>query len=325
MFKIGIIEQIDQDGIDLLKKHPNFNYEIIKDISKENLIKVLPKFDGVTLRVVKLNEDLLKNCKNLKVISRHGVGVDNVDLKYLKNNNINLLITATANAVSVAEHVMYMMLTLSKGITSYDRIVRSGEFKTKVNEIVTYELFNKKIIIAGFGRIGKNLIKRCLGFEMKIHVYDPYVSSEIIESFGGKKINDLSSSLKQTDFLSIHMPLNKDTKNLINLKTLKTMKKEAIIVNTARGGIINEHDLNEALNKKYIFAAGLDVFEKEPPVENHPIFKLSNVVLSPHNAALTLECRKRMATEAAENIVYFLNDKKKLNLNNIVNKSEIGI
>ena len=118
MFKIGIIEQIDQDGIDLLKKHPNFNYEIIKDISKENLIKVLPKFDGVTLRVVKLNEDLLKNCKNLKVISRHGVGVDNVDLKYLKNNNINLLITATANAVSVAEHVMYMMLTLSKGITS---------------------------------------------------------------------------------------------------------------------------------------------------------------------------------------------------------------
>ena len=309
MFKIGIIEQIDQDGIDLLKKHPNFNYEIIKDISKENLIKVLPKFDGVTLRVVKLNEDLLKNCKNLKVISRHGVGIDNVDLKYLKNNNINLLITATANAVSVAEHVMYMMLTLSKGITSYDRIVRSGEFKTKVNEIVTYELFNKKIIIAGFGRIGKNLIKRCLGFEMKIHVYDPYVSSEIIESFGGKKINDLSSSLKQTDFLSIHMPLNKDTKNLINLKTLNTMKKDAIIVNTARGGIINERDLNEALNKKYIFGAGLDVFEKEPPDSNNPLLKNERVLLSPHSATFTKECKSRMSIETVQNLIDFFENK----------------
>ena len=157
------------------------------------------------------------------------------------------------------------MLTLSKGITSYDKLLDPVNLKQKLMKLVTYELFNKKIIIAGFGRIGKNLIKRCLGFEMEINVYDPYVSSEIIESFGGKKINDLSSNLKKTDFLSIHMPLNKDTKNLINLKTLKTMKKEAIIVNTARGGIINEHDLNEALNKKYIFAAGLDVFEKEPP------------------------------------------------------------
>ena len=144
---------------------------------------------------------------------------------------------------------------------------------------------------------------------MEVYVYDPFVSSEIIESFGGKKINDLSSNLKKTDFLPIHMPLNKDTKNLINLKTLKTMKKEAIIVNTARGGLINEHDLNEALNKKYIFAAGLDVFEKEPPDSNNPLLKNERVLLSPHSATFTKECKSRMSIETVQNLIDFFENK----------------
>ena len=163
MFNIGIIEKIHEDGIKLIEKNPNYNYKIITDPSNENLIKELPKFDAVTLRVTKLGSDVLKNCKKLKVISRHGVGYDNVDLNFIKKNNISLLITATANAVAVAEHVMYMILSLSKGITSYDDAVRSGTFKKNISGIHTYELYNKEILIAGFGRIGKNLIKRCLG------------------------------------------------------------------------------------------------------------------------------------------------------------------
>ncbi len=311
MFKIGIIEEIDKDGIKLLEKNPNFDFEIIKNTSKENLIKILPKFDGVTLRVVKLDEEILKSCKKLKVISRHGVGIDNVDLNYIKKNKINLLITATANAVAVAEHVMYMMLSLSKGITSYDSIVRSGNFKKKVNEIETYELFNKKILIAGFGRIGKNLIKRCIGFEMKVNVYDPFVGREIIESFGGTKVENLASDIKSADFVSIHMPLNSETKNLINLKILKTMKKESIIVNTARGGIINEKDLDEALKKRIIFAAGLDVFEKEPPDPNNPLLKNNRVLLSPHSATFTKECKSRMSVETVQNLIDFFENKIK--------------
>ena len=135
MYKIGIIEKIHDKGIDLLKNNKNFEYEIIENISKENLIKVLPKFDGITLRVAKLDHPILSYCKKLKVISRHGVGYDNVDIKFLKKNNIKLLITATANAVSVAEHVMYMILTLSKGIVGYDKMVRSGDFRkaAKIN------------------------------------------------------------------------------------------------------------------------------------------------------------------------------------------------
>ena len=309
MFKIAIVEKIDEAGLKILKKHNNFEYEIIENVSKNNLIKELPKYDALTLRVAKLDSEILKHCKKLKVISRHGVGYDNVDLNFLKQNNINLLITATANAVAVAEHAMYMMLSLSKGVTYYDKAVRSGDFKKNVSKIETYELFKKEILIAGFGRIGKNLIKRCLGFEMKVFVYDPYVNKEIIESYGGKKVEDLNVAVKTIDFLSIHMPLNKETKNLIDINILKKMKKNTIIVNTARGGVINEIDLDKALKDKIIFGAGLDVFEKEPPDQSNPLLKNDRVLLSPHSSSFTKECKIRMGIETVQNIINFFENK----------------
>ena len=309
MFKIAIVEKIDEAGLKILKKHNNFEYEIIENVSKNNLIKELPKYDALTLRVAKLDSEILKHCKKLKVISRHGVGYDNVDLNFLKQNNINLLITATANAVAVAEHAMYMILSLSKGVTYYDKAVRSGDFKKNVSKIETYELFKKEILIAGFGRIGKNLIKRCLGFEMKVFVYDPYVNKEIIESYGGKKVEDLNVAVKTIDFLSIHMPLNKETKNLIDINILKKMKKNTIIVNTARGGVINEIDLDKALKDKIIFGAGLDVFEKEPPDQSNPLLKNDRVLLSPHSSSFTKECKIRMGIETVQNIINFFENK----------------
>ena len=309
MFKIAIVEKIDEAGLKILEKHNNFEYEIIENVSKNNLIKELPKYDALTLRVAKLDSEILKHCKKLKVISRHGVGYDNVDLNFLKQNNINLLITATANAVAVAEHAMYMMLSLSKGVTYYDKAVRSGDFKKNVSKIETYELFKKEILIAGFGRIGKNLIKRCLGFEMKVFVYDPFVNKEIIESYGGKKVEDLNFAVKTIDFLSIHMPLNKETKNLIDINILKKMKKNTIIVNTARGGVINEIDLDKALKDKIIFGAGLDVFEKEPPDQSNPLLKNDRVLLSPHSSSFTKECKIRMGIETVQNIINFFENK----------------
>ena len=314
MFKIGIIEKIHKDGIKLLEKHPSFEFELIENISKENLIKKLPNFDGITLRVAELGSEILEHCKKLKVISRHGVGYDNLDIKYLKKNNIALLITATANSVSVAEHVMYMILSLSKGITEYDKIVRTGNFTKDVGKIETYELLNKEILIAGFGRIAKHLIKRCLAFEMKVNVYDPFVDKKTIELMGGKKIEDINMGLKTADFLSIHMPLTSETKNLINLAKLKTMKKKAIIINTARGGIINETDLDTALNNKIIFGAGLDVFEKEPINMDNPLIKNKRVLLSPHSATFTKECTARMGIETVQNLIDFFENKIKKNM-----------
>ena len=208
MHKVAIIEKIHQDGINLLKNNSAFEFEIIEDASEENLIKVLPNFDACTLRVSKLNEKILSNCKNLKVISRHGVGYDNVDLNYIKKNKITLLITATANAVAVAEHVIYMMLSISKSINQYDQEVRIGNFKKNASTITTLELFKKEILIVGFGRIGQSLIKRCKGFEMKVKVFDPYVNKETIERFGGQKIENLDDGLKICDYVSLHVPLN---------------------------------------------------------------------------------------------------------------------
>ena len=309
MYKVAIIQEIHQDGIDLLKNNPNFEYEVIEDTSEQNLIKVLPNFDACTLRVSKLNEKILSKCKNLKVISRHGVGYDNVDLNYIKKNKITLLITATANAVAVAEHVIYMMLSISKSINQYDQEVRIGNFKKNASSITTLELFNKEILIVGFGRIGQSLIKRCKGFEMKAKVFDPFVNKDTIERFGGQKIENLDEGLNICDYVSLHVPLNDKTKNLIDYSKLKNMKRDVIIINTARGGIINENDLDKALRENIIFGAGLDVFENEPIDKTNPLLSNKKVLLSPHSATFTNECKSRMSLETTKNIIDFFENK----------------
>ena len=159
---------------------------------------------------------------------------------------------------------------------------------------------------------------------MNVYVYDPYVSKDTIEKMGCYSIS-IEDSLKLADFVSVHLPLNEETKNFINGKSLQEMKDSCVIVNTARGGIINEQDLYQALKDKKLRAAGLDVYEQEPPPSDHPLFDLSNVLLTPHNAALTLECRMRMAVEVCETVSFYLKNKEKLNLQNIINRKELGI
>ena len=308
-YKIAVIEEIHKDGLELLENHPNFEYELITNVSEDNLIKELPDFDACTLRVSKLDEKVLKHCKKLKVISRHGVGIDNVDLEYIKKNNISLLVTATANAVAVAEHVLSMFLSISKSIINYDIEVRKGNFKSNAKKITTFELLKKNILIAGFGRIGKKLIKRCLAFDTKVYVYDPYVDEEIIKKHGGINIDNIVDGLKIADYVSLHMPLTDETKNLLNYSVFKKMKKNSIVVNTARGGIINEIDLEKALNEGLIFGAGLDVFSNEPVEKNNPLLKNKKVILSPHSATFTNECTSRMGVETTKNIIDFFEKK----------------
>ncbi len=311
MPKIAIVDKIHSDGIKLLEDNTKFQYEIIEDLSKKNLISKLPSFDGITLRRGKIDAEILEKCKSLKVISRHGVGYDNVDIKFLKKNNITLLVTATTTAVSPAEHIMFMILNISKGIDLYDKAVRSGRFDSVMHMINNnnFELANKKILIVGFGRIGRKLIKRCLGFEMKVYAYDPFVDQKTIESFGGIKVNDLNEGLKKTDILSLSVPLTEKTHNMINLEKIKMMKKSAVIINTSRGGVVNEKDLNEAVNKGIIFGAGLDVFEKEPPDNDNSLLKNKRIVLSPHAATFTNECRSNMSIETVQNVIDFFENK----------------
>ena len=310
MYKIAIVDKMHADGINLLRNNPKFECEIIEDLSKENLISKLPKFDGITLRRGKIDAKILEKCNNLKVISRHGVGYDNVDTKILKEKKISLLVTGTTTSISPAEHIMFMILNISKSFNLFDKSVREGKFDSVMHmKHESFELFGKKILIVGFGRIGKQLIKRCLGFEMKVFAYDPFVDKKIIEKLGGKKVDKLEEGLKEADILSLSVPLTKDTYNMINLEKMKKMKKTSIIINTSRGGVINENDLNTALDKEIIYGAGLDVFEKEPPNEDNPLLKNKKVILSPHAATFTKECLSNMAVQTAQNIIDFFEDK----------------
>ena len=211
---------------------------------------------------------------------------------------------------------MFMLLNISKRKDMYDKTVKSGRFNDRNKLPKTIELWNKNILIMGFGRIGKSLIKRCIGFEMNVYVYDPFVSKEEIESLGGKKIEDLKEGVKKMDALTLHMPLNEKTKNIINYEVLKNMKKNCIIINASRGGIINESDLNKSLNENKIFGAGLDVFDTEPPDNDNPLLKNDKTFLSPHTAAFTEECMVRMGKETIQNIIDFFD--KKLEKSKIV-------
>ena len=311
MHKIGIIDTMKDKGIELLMNYKDFDCEIVTDLSRENLLIKLPEFDGITLRRGKIDREILNKCEKLKVIARHGVGFDSIDTKCLKEKGITLLVAHNSTSTSPAEHIMFMIMNIYKGVSIFDTMVRGGDFVKAIHLNIeqNFELFNKTILITGFGRIGKKLIKKCLGFDMKVLVFDPYVDDVTIKSFGGAKVTTLEEGLKKADILSLSLPLNSETKNFITLKEMKLMKKSSIIINAARGGIVNEEDLNNALNNNIIAFAGVDVFEKEPPEITNPLIANKKVVLSPHAATFTKEGLESMAVETAQNIIDFFENK----------------
>ena len=239
MKKILIIGSIHNHGIDLLKENKNFEFEVVDNTDAEFLKNKIIGFDAASVRTSKISKEIINSAKNLKIISRHGVGYDNIDLSAIKDNNITLAITATANAQAVAEHVLFMLFNIAKRNNMYNDSVKSGKFEDRTKLPKTIELWNKNILIAGFGRIGKCLLKKCKGLEMNIFVYDPFISNEEIEKLGGAKVEDLETSLGKMDAISIHMPLNDKTNHLIDYDMIKKMKKNCILINAARLSLIH--------------------------------------------------------------------------------------
>ena len=316
--RVAILGTIHPKGLEFLRENDLEVIEV-KNFENQSLKEELKFVDAILLRTLKLDRDILQHCNNLKIISRHGVGYDNVDLDFLNERKIALGITSTSNAVSVSEHVMSFFIYLTKNLSLSDSYVKQGNFDKRSELPDIYELYKKKVLIMGFGRIGKEVAKRCQGFDMETYVYDPFLDSDYIKEKNCIPI-EKDYGLDIADFVSIHLPLNKNTKNFISQKELELMKKSTVLVNTSRGGIVNENDLYQALKSKKIRGAGMDVFISEPPESNHPFFQLNNILLTPHNAALTLECRRRMSLEASENIFYFLKNMPELNEENLVNK-----
>ncbi|HZA66765.1 MAG TPA: hydroxyacid dehydrogenase, partial [Geminicoccaceae bacterium] len=265
--------------------------------------------DGVTIRTSPLPAEILERAERLKVVSRHGVGYDNIDVETLSRRGIPLAIAADANATAVAEHTLFFMLALAKQGLRYDRATREGGWAVR-NSLDAVDLMGRRVLVMGFGRIGREVAKRCAAFGMAVMVYDPYVQANVIEAAGDyRSVPDFQAVLGETDVLTVHMPLGPDSRSLIGAPELAALPDTAFVINAARGGIVDETALHEALTTGKIAGAGLDVFDQEPPPDDHPLFALPNVILSPHSAGLSKEAAIRMAISTARNALAGIDSK----------------
>jgi D-3-phosphoglycerate dehydrogenase / 2-oxoglutarate reductase len=240
----------------------------------------------------------------MEVVARTGVGYDAIDIPGMTAAKVPVMIAGTANSPSVAEHAMSFMLTLARKGPELSTLVKEGRWNQRLNpEMITTDLFEKTALIVGFGRIGTRMAKRCQAMEMHVLVYDPYVPAEKIKAVGCEPVADLDAALPQADYVTIHCPKTPETVGMFGTKQLKAMKRTAYLVSTARGGIIDEAALHAALTDGTLPAAALDVFDREPPDPANPLFKLPNLLASPHIAGVTAEAMERMSAEAAKNVL----------------------
>ena len=259
----------------------------------------------------------------LEVISRTGVGYDAIDIPAMTKVKVPVMIAGTANSPSVAEHAMFFMLTLARKGPELSALVKENRWKQRIDKVnVTNDMFEKTVLIIGFGRIGTRQAKRCQAMECQVLVYDPYVKPEVIKAAGCEPVKNLDDALPRADFITIHCPKTTETVNMFTLARMKKMKRTAYLVSTARGGIINEKDLHTALSDGTLPAAALDVFDKEPPDADNPLFKLPNLICSPHIAGVTAEAMERMAEQAALNVLSVFDGKPRKE--NAVNPEVFG-
>lgn len=302
MTKIVVTKKLSEDLIGRLKEIADV--VSVPEGDNEAFVRELITADAVLLSTAfKIDAELLGKCENLKVISRTGVGYDNVDIEAATKHGIFVLITPNANSISVAEHALTFVLALSKQIVFYDKQVRSGNFAVRrTNKAIDVD---KKVLgILGCGKIGLMVAKKCRdALNMEVIGFDPYITSA---PEGVVLMPSIEELFKRADFLSIHIPKTEKTKNLINKSLLDLMKPTSFLINTARGGLICEDDLIEALNQGKLAGAALDVLEEEPMRADHPLMMNDKVILTPHSAALTNECSTRVAIEAVEGILYVL-------------------
>jgi D-3-phosphoglycerate dehydrogenase len=304
--KIFITESFSQAGRILLGERDDIEVvefpNMISAVDFQAKLREHAPVHGVALGGTRFGETELEASGEMKVVTRIGVGFDSVDVPALSKRRVPLMVAGTANSPSVAEHAVFMMLTLAKRATEMHSIVRDNRWAARLG-MLPYDLFGKTVLIVGFGRIGSRSAKRCLAMEMTVLVYDPYKSAADIKAAGCEPVTDLDTALPRADFVTIHCPKNPETVGMFNAARLKLMKPSAYLINTARGGIVDEKALHEALVSKRLAGAGLDVFEQEPPPAQHPLLALPNVIMAPHVAGVTREAVDRMSEQTARNIL----------------------
>ena len=321
-YKVLVVQGLHEQGLQMLKNRTDIEFNVLMSDDENEILEAAKDVNGITVRTAKISSRIIEAANKLQVVSRHGVGYDSIDLVSLNNKKIPLTIAAHSNMISVSEQAMFFLLALSKNVFYYDDFTRKGDWTNRW-DVKAWDLAQKNILVIGFGRIGSNFVKRALAFDMNVYVYDPYVEKEKVKISGAIPVDNISENLQKMDAVTLHCPKNDETTDLFTKKEFNLMKKSSFIINCARGGILNEEDLYEALTNKKIAGAGLDVFDVEPTPSSNPLFKLNNVILSPHIAGVTVESTVRMATETVQNVLDVLDDK--INQSVVVNNKEIGM
>jgi D-3-phosphoglycerate dehydrogenase len=302
---IVVADPIHADGIERLATAPDVTLDHPGTANGEALADRLRHADGLIVRGTPVDEALLAKAERLRVVCRHGVGYDLVDVPALTRRGIALMITPEANAASVAEHALMLMLNLARNVGPVSAAVRRGEWRVR-GQSSTFELGGRRVLVLGFGRIGTRVARLCAAFGMQVMVHDPYLPAGTIRGAGYEAVKDRDAGLAQADIVTLHVPANAETRGMVNAAFLARMKRGAVLVNTARGTLVDEAALEAALRSDHLGAAGLDVLRVEPMVQGLAMLELENLVVTPHVAASTAEGLRRMAWDSAGNVLDFL-------------------
>lgn len=294
--------KLHEDGLALLRQAEGFSFDYVPNVVVEDYVALLDRADALLIRTQPVTEEILVGAARLKIVSRHGVGYDAIDVAALEARGIPLVIVGDVNSRTVAEHAMMLMLAASKRLLRSDRAARGGDWEYR-NSLEPRELSGKRLLIVGFGRIGRRLSVMAQAFGMTVEAYDPFLQPDQLDAAEVTLVPDLRAALRDADVVSAHLP--PPDRPVFGKAEFAAMKPTAIFINTARGSVVDEAALVAALQDGLIAAAGLDVYASEPPSPDNPLFTLDNVVLTPHSAGLTEECAARMAAAAAQNILDF--------------------
>ena len=300
--KILISDSLAARGVDLLRSVPEFEVEFNPGLSPEELKGAVKDAEALVIRsATKVTADVIEAASRLRVIGRAGIGLDNVDIPAASKRGIVVMNTPEGNVVTTAEHTIAMLMALSRNIHQATTSMKMGEWEKK--RFLGQEVYHKTLGIIGIGRIGRIVAERALGLRMRVVAFDPRLEPETIQRLGVIPV-DLEELYRRSDYISVHTPLTRETKGLLNREAFAKMKEGVMIINCARGGIVHEQDLHEAITSGKVAGAALDVFEKEPPDDN-PLLRLDQVICTPHLGASTGEAQENVAVNIAEQIKEF--------------------